>query len=305
MWIDGEKIRNKRLDLGLTQTELGSGICTQATISHIENRNHVPRVKTAQLVCKRLNLILDDNLLLKTNDDYHENITACFSLYLLRKPVKLRQKLEQIKYSKLKDPYLISQYYLMIAYLEYCTRKYEASYRATLLAQEQLSKHPHAYFELIVLVNLMVISSKKKDDKKVVTYGQLAYNLAIKLTPTSANESTVLTNSLYDIAEVYQLWNYDNLALKIINLIIKNHRAYLLELSVYGKACIMKSYLAKSKQTAVNHLMMGCLIGVSSTNNQFKKNNKKIIEQLLNKEITLSELHDMLNEQKILFNSLK
>ena len=304
MWIDGEKIKQKRLDLGLTQCALSKGICTQATISHIENKNHVPRVKTAQLVCKKLDLTLDANLLLKADDMYHDLITDCFSLYLSRNPIKLRRKLDQVKFNKLKNPYLIVQYYIMIAYLEYHVRKYEIADKAILLAQKQLTKDPHAYYELIILTDLMIINSIKGQEKQIVYYGKLAYTLAIKLMPSSANESTIVSNCLYDIAEVYQKWNYSNLALKIINLIIKNHQKNVLQLAVYGKAYIMKSYLAKNKQQAINDLVMGCLIGTTSTDSMVKKNQKQIIEKLINTETSIEELHNLLHERKRLFNNL-
>ena len=49
-----------RKQLGLAQSELCEGICTQATLSRFENNGQVPNLKILMKLCNRLNLSLGD-----------------------------------------------------------------------------------------------------------------------------------------------------------------------------------------------------------------------------------------------------
>lgn len=53
-------IRDRRKQMGLNQSELAQGICTQATMSNIENKGTVPSLTTLISLCKRLDLSLND-----------------------------------------------------------------------------------------------------------------------------------------------------------------------------------------------------------------------------------------------------
>ena len=54
----GESIKKRRLELGLSQTELAEDICSQGMISQIEANNIYPRGDVAVKLCKRLSLEL-------------------------------------------------------------------------------------------------------------------------------------------------------------------------------------------------------------------------------------------------------
>lgn len=51
---------DRRHELGLSQQELCSGICTQSTLSKFENNSKVPAMKILIQLCERLNLALAD-----------------------------------------------------------------------------------------------------------------------------------------------------------------------------------------------------------------------------------------------------
>lgn len=53
-------IKERRKQKGLNQSELAQGICTQATMSNIENKGTVPSLSTLINICKRLDLTLND-----------------------------------------------------------------------------------------------------------------------------------------------------------------------------------------------------------------------------------------------------
>lgn len=52
----GLVIKEKRIELGMSQLELAEGICTQGTISNIENLNNVPSTVILKDIAKKLNL---------------------------------------------------------------------------------------------------------------------------------------------------------------------------------------------------------------------------------------------------------
>jgi transcriptional regulator with XRE-family HTH domain len=65
MRIKGDIIRSARKQKKLSQVNLAAGICTQGTISNIENKNICDSLEILDAICKRLNLslesVLDDN----------------------------------------------------------------------------------------------------------------------------------------------------------------------------------------------------------------------------------------------------
>ncbi|MBO0471156.1 helix-turn-helix transcriptional regulator [Enterococcus sp. DIV0242_7C1] len=65
MRIKGDIIRSVRKQKKLSQVTLAAGICTQGTISNIENKNICDSLEILDAICKRLNLslesVLDDN----------------------------------------------------------------------------------------------------------------------------------------------------------------------------------------------------------------------------------------------------
>lgn len=65
MKIKGDIIRSVRKQKKLSQVTLAAGICTQGTVSNIENKNVCDSLEILDAICKRLNLslesVLDDN----------------------------------------------------------------------------------------------------------------------------------------------------------------------------------------------------------------------------------------------------
>lgn len=60
MNVDGEMIKTARKQKRMTQRNLAKGICTQATISNIENKNTCDSLEIFSAVCLRLDLQVDD-----------------------------------------------------------------------------------------------------------------------------------------------------------------------------------------------------------------------------------------------------
>ena len=56
--MDIQLFIQRRKSLGISQSELCQGICTQATLSRFENQGQVPCVKNLLVLCKQIDLIL-------------------------------------------------------------------------------------------------------------------------------------------------------------------------------------------------------------------------------------------------------
>lgn len=62
MNILGSKFREARKQQRLSQSALAAGICTQATISKIENKNHCESLDIFYSLCSKLGVVIDDFL---------------------------------------------------------------------------------------------------------------------------------------------------------------------------------------------------------------------------------------------------
>ena len=57
--IDTQKFVDRRKELGLSQVKLCQGICTQSTLSKLENNEQIPSVGILSQLCQRLGLSID------------------------------------------------------------------------------------------------------------------------------------------------------------------------------------------------------------------------------------------------------
>lgn len=60
MVLTGSTIRNARKAKGMSQVQLAEGICTQATVSSIENQNTSPNFDILAAICRKLDLLITD-----------------------------------------------------------------------------------------------------------------------------------------------------------------------------------------------------------------------------------------------------
>ena len=58
--MDIQLFIQRRKSLGISQSELCQGICTQATLSRFENQGQVPSVKILLDLCQRLDMSLGE-----------------------------------------------------------------------------------------------------------------------------------------------------------------------------------------------------------------------------------------------------
>ncbi|WP_317913264.1 helix-turn-helix transcriptional regulator [Carnobacterium maltaromaticum] len=79
----GETLLDTRKSLGLSQKKLADGICSQSMISSIENGEYVPNAILLAQICKKLNISIDNTLLMNYMeinrlDEFNKNVkTLC------------------------------------------------------------------------------------------------------------------------------------------------------------------------------------------------------------------------------------
>lgn len=99
--ININKFISIRKKLGLSQTELCNGICTQSTLSKFENNGRIPSLKILNSLCDRLNInvadIMDADSNKKTS---HKLFEADFAVIQLDFP-KVAQILASINKDEL------------------------------------------------------------------------------------------------------------------------------------------------------------------------------------------------------------
>lgn len=86
----GEYIRQRRLDLGLTQEQVCAGICESVTLSRFENGKQTPSRNRINAILQRLGLPDDRYYALVTPEELEiealkKEIVSCNALSALRK----------------------------------------------------------------------------------------------------------------------------------------------------------------------------------------------------------------------------
>lgn len=110
----GEKIKETRIAKGLTQKDLADGICTQATISNLENGASFPALGTLLAISDRLNIEFSEIYEYTTlnNNGYSETFKKIRVLCGKGKYSEAYQMImDKIEFDKLETVYETKQYY--------------------------------------------------------------------------------------------------------------------------------------------------------------------------------------------------
>lgn len=105
--------------MGLAQSELAEGICTQATLSRFENNGKVPNLKILLQLCRRLNLPLGE-LFPKIgvkNSAIVEKMDKAEFFLITSEYDQVAGLLETISANEIEDPYLLLRYHYLMGFL--------------------------------------------------------------------------------------------------------------------------------------------------------------------------------------------
>lgn len=116
MKVIGSTIRNKRQKLGISQRELAIDICTQATISLIENNGQCKNWDLLNKICARVGLSIEE---VTDNYNYGDRGLAVTETYLFNCEFKLAQsELETLKKKRIETSKNIDRYDLCMGIID-------------------------------------------------------------------------------------------------------------------------------------------------------------------------------------------
>ncbi|MDG4636298.1 helix-turn-helix transcriptional regulator [Enterococcus lactis] len=107
--VDGALLKEYRKKKGLTQVQLAEGICEQATVSNIENKNMSPGINILSALCKKLNVEISDILVETEEDKIRKKLSEIQSLNAVSKCKESYEILQTIDQKKVSNSDLLNQ----------------------------------------------------------------------------------------------------------------------------------------------------------------------------------------------------
>lgn len=170
----GGKIRENRLNKGLTQAELAEGICTQASISNLENNTSTPTLMILLAIGKRLNM--DFSELSEYASEHDNKNTHIFEqVRLLRsqfKDAEARDLLvKNINKDQLKSAFELKNYYYyfgitsLIGYEKYSDAHYNFDLALSVDTGQQLD-----FLDILATNGIGLTYFMTEEKEKALTY---------------------------------------------------------------------------------------------------------------------------------------
>ena len=107
--VDGALLKEYRKKKGLTQVQLAEGICEQATVSNIENKNMSPGINILSALSKKLNVEISDILVETEEDKIRKKLSEIQSLNAVSKYKESYEILQTIDQKKVSNSDLLNQ----------------------------------------------------------------------------------------------------------------------------------------------------------------------------------------------------
>ncbi|HHD7699027.1 TPA: helix-turn-helix domain-containing protein [Enterococcus faecium] len=107
--VDGALLKEYRKKKGLTQVQLAEGICEQATVSNIENKNMSPGINILSALCKKLNVEISDILVETEEDKIRKKLSEIQSLNAVSKYKESYEILQTVDQKKVSNSDLLIQ----------------------------------------------------------------------------------------------------------------------------------------------------------------------------------------------------
>lgn len=242
----GEVIKEKRLAKRLKQGELAEGICTQATISNLENKSGMPNLPILMAIANRLDIDfseLSDYTLMNSNYNaaIFNQVKQLCATYKHREAHDLLVK--EIDIKKLEKSYEIKRYHYYLGLTELIANKnfIDAHYYFNLV----LSDKSETNIELIDVlatngVGIAYVLNSELD--KALTYYEKALSQLEELIENlgEIRDSVDITSVYFNCAKFYSQIEHYERAVDLCNLGIAlqqmNHTNFELDRLFYEKA---------------------------------------------------------------------
>lgn len=226
----GDFIKTTRIKNGLTQHQLAKNICTQSTISNIENGITMPNFITLELLAERLKIRLDEFYITDEATITNELFTEVNRLIELNQHKKgyylLREKSSEIDLTSIQEKKLF-YYYLGITELIGFFRYEEAEKNFNLVLNMKLDQD---FINVLTFCGLGISSYMQNNLKMAMSYFDVTVNQA-----KDFSDLKELAKVYYNSAKFYSSQNdcykainlCERGILVIRNLDIKYHASYL------------------------------------------------------------------------------
>lgn len=198
----GDKIKKARLEQGLKQTELASGICTQATISNLENNTSIPTLVILFQIGTRLNLELSE-LSEYAIEQISPTVVVFKQVQALRSQFKLKEACDllkdQLKFEDLKTNQEKKQYYYylgitsLLGYNEISDAQYNFQLGLNLETDKQ-----REFLDILLTNGIGLAYFMNSEEDKALTYFEKSM--------VELDQFVNQTNSLRESIEIMKLY---------------------------------------------------------------------------------------------------
>src|SRR5699024_4470890 len=161
-----------RKQLGLSQSELSEGICTQATLSRFENNGQIPALKILLKLCQRLHISLGD-LFPKVEVKDSEVVKAMdqIEFFLITSEYgKANEILETIDIDQVEEAQALVRYYYLKGFILFFTEApvMEVMFVFDQICMEEVSDS--TIFRLLAFTGMGMIYMRENDNRKAEFY---------------------------------------------------------------------------------------------------------------------------------------
>lgn len=202
MHVNGHTIKNRRRVLGISQADLAQGICTQATISLVENKNRIPKLATLKQIAGRLDLAMND-LVTDQQPEHDQILVQAFEQVLNQRWRKAEALLEQVKFSGLKTRAARIRYHALQTVLNNVRNRSAQAIEHGLEALTLIGQGKKSPYRMLVRVQLALAYLREHRDELVQTSLCEAMRLARTWIVETPRDAQIIAMVIYQAAEIY------------------------------------------------------------------------------------------------------
>lgn len=232
-----------RKEKGYSQKELAQGICTQATLSRLENNGQIPTLKILIQLCNRLELPLGELFpKVGTQNTQLRELLNQGEFYLITSEYEsLRTLLEQLDLVEVTQAGLLLQYYYLLGFEMIFRQAPVTDVLFTfdkLLAEEH--QHPQEIYQLLGYTGIGLVYLREGDLTKAEYYFNQVLERVYQYPTNTIEEVWKVLNMVFHCGLFYgeqkDYESSDGLFQYVFSLCAKNHVTYYLARAVFQLA---------------------------------------------------------------------
>lgn len=239
MKVNGTLIKEYRKNLHFTQKKLAEGICEQATISNIENKNMSPGISILSAICNKLGVDIKDILIESEEDKIRNKVQKIFALNKVSKYAEAYEIFKTIDKKKVADKELLNRILYCEGLLNHLVVKDQ---NAALLYFTQVMSQTNesSLYHLQAVANITMIHKAKGELDFAKIYAEKATAILGKYDFTDLMVCAVYYNIATYYSEIKDYQKAIELCDKGIGYNKKYQTTHALEYLVYEKAFCLR-----------------------------------------------------------------